>query len=111
MRRSRFTKQLIGALGAIVIVSILVFGTLTTTQVQRDARKNIRDSLLTQALPLTQLLLPTLRRGELVSRETLAETTGGSGNRIDAGRCSWSALADNRTSPAAMDNHLGTTGD
>lgn len=106
MLRSRFLWQLFGALGAIILVSTLVFGSLATTQVQTDARNNIRESLRTQASILTQLLLPNLRRDEPISMEALTRITGDGNNRITLIDSDGVVLADNREAPGAMDNHL-----
>ncbi len=106
MLRSRFLWQLVGALGAIILVSTLVFGSLATTQVQTDARNNIRESLRSQASILTQLLLPSLRRDELISQQQLQAITGGTNIRITLVDAEGIVLADNRETPGAMDNHL-----
>ncbi len=106
MLRSRFLWQLVGALGAILLVSTLVFGSLATTQIQTDARNTIRESLRTQAAILRQLLLPSLLQEVPISREALEQTTGGANNRITLIDAKGLVLADNREAPEAMDNHL-----
>ena len=49
MLRSKFLWQLYTTLGAVVMVSIVVFGTLTLAQLQIDTRLNIEQSLTNQA--------------------------------------------------------------
>ncbi|MCB1691924.1 MAG: HAMP domain-containing protein [Pseudomonadales bacterium] len=105
MLRSRFLWQLCGSLGAIILVSTLVFGSLATTQVQRDARNTIRESLRTQASILVQLLLPNLLSDRKITSEQLLLITGGADNRITLIDADGVVLADNREEPSLMDNH------
>lgn len=105
MLRSRFLWQLCAALGAIILVSMLVFGSLATSQVQRDARNNIRDALKVQATIMQQLLLPNLVAGSPITSRDLRSLTGQIGNRVTLIDMQGVVLADNREAPSAMDNH------
>ncbi len=106
MLRSRFLWQLCGALGATILVSTIVFGSLATSQVQTDARNNIRESLRTQAAILRQLLLPNLLNDTPISSDELVAITGGADNRITLIDARGVVIADNREEPTLMDNHL-----
>ncbi|XOV88702.1 MAG: ATP-binding protein [Pseudomonadota bacterium] len=106
MLRSRFLWQLCGALGATILVSTIVFGSLATSQVQTDARNNIRESLRTQAAILRQLLKPNLLNDTPISSDELIDITGGADNRITLIDAAGVVIADNREEPALMNNHL-----
>lgn len=105
MLRSRFLWQLGASFGAVIIVITLVFGWVTSSQVQSDTRENIKESLKVQASLLRHVLVPYLRKGEAMPADVLIEMTSGTDNRVtiidDKGR----VLADNREDPAVMTNH------
>lgn len=105
MLRSRFLWQLCGAIAAIILVSTLVFAFVASTQVQEDARDNIRKSLRVQATILSHLLVPIIRDGDALSSAELTALTGDAESRITVIRTDGLVLADNREEPSEMDNH------
>ena len=107
MWRSRFLWQLYGVLGAIVLVSTITFGSLVTTQFQREAKDTIRESLRVQASILTQLLLPNLINDVPISTADLQSMTGNTSNRVTLIDSTGDVLADNRQSGQSMENHRG----
>lgn len=105
MLRSRFLWQLVASFGAVVLVSALVFGFVTSSQIQRDTRENIRESLRVQAALLRHLFVPYLVADEAIPSDELVRMTRGMENRVTIVDNRGVVLADNREAPRLMDNH------
>ena len=106
MLRSRFLWQVWGLLGFTLIISALVFGFFVADQVERDSLKRIEQTMLDQAHALTPTLSPFLESGEILSSEELVRMTPGVTSRITLIDSIGIVLADNKSNPATMDNHL-----
>lgn len=105
MFRSRFFWQLVASFGAVVLVSTLVFGLITSSRIQKDTRENIQASLHVQAALLQHLFVPYLAADEVIPSEELARITRGMDNRVTIVDHAGGVLADNREAPGHMDNH------
>lgn len=105
MLRSRFLWQLVASFGAVVLVSTLVFGFVTSSQIQRDTRENIRESLQVQAALLRRLFVPYLVADAAIPSDELQRVTRGMDNRVTIVDNRGVVLADNREAPGVMDNH------
>jgi len=88
-----------------MLVSILVFGVLASSQVQQDARQQIRNGLLAQASILKLIFTPYLRDAELIDLEEIAALVEERQTRITVIDAKGVVLADNRESPSVMANH------
>lgn len=106
MLRSRFLWQVWGVLGFTLIISTLVFGFFVADQVERDALNRIEQSLLNQTLALSPAMSPYLDRHEFLEPEELNRMTPGITARITLIDDEGNVLADNKSSPEQMDNHL-----
>ena len=105
MLRSKFLWQLYTTLGAVVMVSIVVFGTLTLAQLQIDTRLNIEQSLTNQAAILRHYLHPYLEAGDQITQAELVSLVEGGGARVTVIDAEGVVIADNRQEPGVMDNH------
>ena len=105
MLRSKFLWQLYTTLGAVVLVSIVVFGTLTLAQLQVDTRANIEHSLTSQATILRHYLRPYLEAGRQLSQSELGSLIEGGSARVTVIDTAGVVMADNRQEPGIMDNH------
>lgn len=105
MLRSKFLWQLYTTLGAVLLVSIVVFGSLTLAQLQVDTRANMEQSLTSQATILRHYLRPYLETGEPLSQSKLVALVEGSAARVTIIRADGVVIADNRQEPGVMDNH------
>lgn len=106
MLRSRFLWQVWGGLGFTLIISTLVFGFFVADQVERDALNRIEQTMLNQALALTPAMSPYLEKHETLSQEELVRMTPGITARITLIDDEGQVLADNKSNPENMDNHL-----
>ncbi len=105
MLSSRFLWQIWATIGGIVAVNTLVFGFIMTTQLSADARNTIHNSLHRQLTILRPMFIPYLRAGQTINGSTLDELTLGLESRITVIDKDGTVLADNRETPAVMDNH------
>ncbi len=105
MLRSKFLWQFYTTLGAVVLVSIVVFGTLTLAQLQIDTRSNIEQSLTNQAAILRHYLRPYLEAGDQITQAQLVSLVEGGGARGTVIDAEGGVIADNRQEPGVMDNH------
>ena len=105
MLTSRVLWQLYGAFGVMILVSTLVFGVLTSSRVQQDAREQIRVGLFAQASILEYVYRPYLRRGTVMSVSEYGVLGERPDSRITIIDDVGVVLADNRQSPSLMNNH------
>lgn len=105
MLKSRFLWQLYGAFGVMILVSTLVFGVLTSSRVQQDAREQIRLGLFAQASILDHVFRPYLRRGTVMTAEEYGLVGESPDTRITIIGKAGAVLADNRQAPSLMNNH------
>lgn len=105
MLRSRFLWQLVASFGAVILASTFVFGFITATQIQRDTREHIEDSLQTQAVLLRALFASHLRKGEPISSDELGRLMQDMDHRVTIMDQAGVVLADNRETPGLMDIH------
>ena len=105
MLRSRFLWQVWGILGVTLVASTLIFGFFVSSQVERDAIYRIEQSLLAQALELSQHMSTYLESGQLLEPEQVNRMTPGVTARITLIDSEGKVILDNRRDPAAMDNH------
>ncbi|MFT4720948.1 MAG: two-component system phosphate regulon sensor histidine kinase PhoR [Candidatus Azotimanducaceae bacterium] len=105
MLKSRVLWQLYGAFGVMILVSTLVFGVLTSSRVQQDAREQIRVGLFAQASILEYVYRPYLRRGTVMSVSEYGVLGERPDSRITIIDDAGVVLADNRQSPSLMNNH------
>ncbi|MFT7132364.1 MAG: two-component system phosphate regulon sensor histidine kinase PhoR [Cyclobacteriaceae bacterium] len=105
MLKSRVLWQLYGAFGVMILVSTLVFGVLTSSRVQQDAREQIRVGLFAQASILEYVYRPYLRRGTVMSVSEYGVLGERPDSRITIIDDVGVVLADNRQSPSLMNNH------
>jgi two-component system phosphate regulon sensor histidine kinase PhoR len=105
MLKSRFLWQLYGAFGVMILVSTLVFGVLTSSRVQQDAREQIRLGLFAQASILDHVFRPYLRRGTVMTAGEYGRVGESPDTRITIIDKAGVVLADNRQSPSLMNNH------
>jgi two-component system phosphate regulon sensor histidine kinase PhoR len=105
MLKSRVLWQLYGAFGVMILVSTLVFGVLTSSRVQQDAREQIRVGLFAQASILGYVYRPYLRRGTVMSVSEYGVLGERPDSRITIIDDVGVVLADNRQSPSLMNNH------
>lgn len=105
MLKSGFLWQVWGILGVTLVVSTLIFGFFVSSQVERDAIYRIEQSLLAQALELSQPLSTHLDANETLSTEAINQLTPGVTARITLIDSEGVVIADNRRDPATMDNH------
>jgi two-component system phosphate regulon sensor histidine kinase PhoR len=88
-----------------ILVSTLVFGVLTSSRVQQDAREQIRVGLFAQASILEYVYRPYLRRGTVMSVSEYGVLGERPDSRITIIDDVGVVLADNRQSPSLMNNH------
>ena len=105
MLRSKFLWQLYTTLGAVVMASTVVFGSLTLAQLQSDTRTNTEESLTRQAVILSHYLLPYLEAGDQITQAELVSLVEGGGARVTVIDAEGVVIADNRQEPGVMDNH------
>ena len=105
MLNSRLLWQIWGILGFTLVVSSLVFGILVSNQAEQDAVYRIEQSLLSQALELSQPMSRFLDGEETLDPERLSALTPGVTARITLIDSSGRVIADNKNDPADMDNH------
>ena len=105
MLRSSFLWQLYTTLGAVVMASTVVFGSLTLAQLQSDTRTNTEESLTRQAVILSHYLLPYLEAGDLITQAQLTSLVEGSVARVTVIDAEGVVIADNRQEPGVMENH------
>ncbi len=105
MLRSKFLWQLYTTLGAVVMASTVVFGSLTLAQLQSDTRTNTEESLTRQAVILSHYLLPYLEAGDLITQAQLTSLVEGSVARVTVIDAEGVVIADNRQEPGVMENH------
>ncbi|MEX2489823.1 MAG: ATP-binding protein [Pseudomonadales bacterium] len=103
MLRSRFLWQLVASFGAVILASTLVFGFITATQVQRDTREHIEESLRTQAVLLRALFASHLKRSDPISSGELGRLMQDMDYRVTIMDQAGVVLADNRKAPGLMD--------
>lgn len=88
-----------------MLLSILVFGFLASSQVQEDARQQIRNGLLSQAAILKLIFTPYLRDAKTIDLQEIAALVEAQEARITLIDADGLVLADNRESPSLMANH------
>lgn len=105
MLKSRFLWQLYGAFGVMILVSTLVFGVLTSSRVQQDAREQIRLGLFAQASILDYVFRPYLHRGTVITVGEYGVLGDRPDTRITIIDKTGVVIGDNRQSPSLMNNH------
>jgi len=105
MLRSRFLWQLYAAFGITILVSTLIFGALTSSQVQRDARQQVYAGLLTQASIIRLLVIRDLAGSTPIDLQRLDDLYGATQTRVTVIDRRGVVVADNQESADAMDNH------
>jgi two-component system phosphate regulon sensor histidine kinase PhoR len=103
--QSRLLWKTWGIFGTIIILGTLVFGYLTTNEVEKDARNNIESLLRSEAYALKQLFIPYLLVGRSLCVEETTRLTEGIGHRVTIIDANGVVLADNRKEFQIMDNH------
>jgi two-component system phosphate regulon sensor histidine kinase PhoR len=103
--KSRFLWQLYGAFGVMILVSTLVFGVLTSSRVQQDAREQIRLGLFAQASILDYVFRPYLHRGTVITVGEYGVLGDRPDTRITIIDKTGVVIGDNRQSPSLMNNH------
>ncbi len=106
MLNSRFLWHVWGVLGFTLIISTMVFGFFVADQVERDALNRIEQTMLNQALALSPAMTQYLKNNETLPQEDLVRMTPGITARITLIDAQGQVLADNKSSPDMMDNHL-----
>jgi two-component system phosphate regulon sensor histidine kinase PhoR len=102
---SRLLWKTWGIFGAIIIFGTLVFGYLTTNQIEKDARDNIESLLGSEAYALKQLFIPYLLKHQLLTSDEVSRLTEGIDHRITVIDIEGTVLADNWKESRIMDNH------
>ena len=105
MFQSRLLWKTWGIFGTIIILGTLVFGYLTTNEVEKDARNNIESLLKSEAYALKQLFIPYLLEGRSLNVDETTRLTEGIGHRVTIIDTDGVVLADNRKESQIMDNH------
>ncbi|MFT7219497.1 MAG: two-component system phosphate regulon sensor histidine kinase PhoR, partial [Candidatus Azotimanducaceae bacterium] len=103
---SRFLWQIWGVLGFTLIITTVVFGYFVADQVERDALDRVEQNLLIQALALSPTMARYLESGTVLELEEVNRLTPGITARITLIDAVGRVLADNKSNPEEMDNHI-----
>jgi len=105
--RSRILWRLFAAYATVVLLTALVGAATASFIVQRDALKDIENTLDAKAVLLAGIATPALRgTAEADFERQIRELGQGTGARLTVITADGRVLADSEEEPAAMDNHL-----
>jgi two-component system, OmpR family, phosphate regulon sensor histidine kinase PhoR len=102
---SRLLWKTWGVFGTIIILGTLVFGYLTTNEVEKDARNNIESLLISEAYALKQLFIPYLLERRSLNVAEATRLTEGIDHRVTIIDSDGGVLGDNWKDFKIMDNH------
>lgn len=103
---SRFLWQIWGVLGFTLIITTVVFGYFVADQVEQDALERVEQNLLIQALALSPTMARHLESGAVLGPEEVNRLAPGIIARITLIDAEGRVLADNKSDPEGMDNHI-----
>ncbi|MCB1646987.1 MAG: HAMP domain-containing protein [Pseudomonadales bacterium] len=103
--KSRFLWQLYGAFGLMMLICIVMFGFVSSSQMEEDARLHIREGLNSQATMLQFIMKPYLVRNEVFDIHGVGHLGDDPDTRITLINPQGLVLADNREDPSHMNNH------
>jgi two-component system phosphate regulon sensor histidine kinase PhoR len=105
VRNSRLFWQLYGAFATLIISTVLVFGLLTISQIQKQNAEENRASLEIKAKVIRSIALPYLTAEQRLPDTELNKLSSIMGNRITVITAGGRVLSDSESDPEIMDNH------